>query len=138
LLTYIRAEAGPQHRQLITDLFEKISFYDNRVEAVAAKKRSDGRYDVTLDLHADKRYADGQGKETAGRLDDWIEVGVFARGPSGKEADEKVLYLQRHHVTAQNAKVTVVVDEAPYEAGFDPYNKLIDRVSEDNRKRVSL
>ncbi len=138
LLTYIRAEAGPQHRQLISDLFETISFYDNRVEAVAAKKRADGRYEVTLDLHAAKRYADGKGKETAGKLDDWIEVGVFARGPSGKEADEKVLYLKRQHVTTQNPKVTVVVDELPYEAGFDPYNKLIDRVSSDNRKRITL
>lgn len=138
LLTYIRAEAGPQHQQLIGDLFETISFYDNRVEAVAAKKRGDGKYDVTLNLHAAKRYADGKGKETAGKLDDWIEVGVFARGPSGEEADEKVLYLKRHHVTAQNPTVTVVVDEAPYEAGFDPYNKLIDRVSSDNRKRVTL
>ena len=138
LLTYIRAEAGPRHAQLITDLFEKISFYDNRVEAVAAKKRGDGRYDVTLDLHAAKRYADGKGKETAGRLDDWIDVGVFARGPPGEEADEKVLYLKRHRITTANPKVTVVVDEAPYEAGFDPYNKLIDRVSSDNRKRVTL
>ena len=101
-------------------------------------KREDGRYTVTLDLHAAKHYADGQGKETAAALDDWIDVAVFARGPSGKEADEKVLYLQRHHVTSKNPKVTVVIDELPYEAGFDPYNKLIDRVSSDNRRRVVL
>ena len=30
------------------------------------------------------------------------------------------------------------VKQQPYEAGFDPYNKLIDRVSTDNRKRVTL
>ena len=73
--------------------------------------------------------ADGEGKETAGKLDDWIEVGVFARGPSGKERDEKVLYLERHHITTADPVITVTVDEAPFEAGFDPYNKLIDRVS---------
>jgi len=138
LLDYIRAEAGPKQQTLITDLFEKISFYDNRVEAAVARKRADGRYDVTLTLHAAKRYADGKGKESAAALDDWIEVGVFARGPSGTESDEKVLYLKRHHITTQNPKITITVDEAPYEAGFDPYNKLIDRVSSDNRKRVSL
>jgi hypothetical protein len=48
------------------------------------------------------------------------------------------LYLQRHHITAEHPKLTVVVDAPPYEAGFDPYNKLIDRVSSDNRKRVAL
>jgi ABC-2 type transport system permease protein len=31
-----------------------------------------------------------------------------------------------------------VVDAEPHEAGFDPNNKLIDRVSSDNRKRVQL
>lgn len=123
---------------MITDLFEKISFYDNRVEAAVAKKRADGRYSVTLDLYAAKRYADGKGKETAAKLDDWIEVGVFARGPSGEEVDEKVLYLQRMRVTSEHPMVTVVVDALPYEAGFDPYNKLIDRISSDNRKRISF
>jgi ABC-2 type transport system permease protein len=138
LLDYIRAEAGPQHASLIADLFEKISFYDNRVETAVAKKRADGKYEVVLDLHAAKLYADGKGKETPGKLDDWVEVGVFARGPSGKEADEKVLYLKRHRITSGRPKLTVVVDAEPYEAGFDPYNTLIDRVSSDNRKRISL
>ena len=138
LLEYIRAEAGSQHERLISDLFEKISFYDNRVEAATAKKRTDGKYAVTLDLRAAKLYADGKGKETAGNMDDWVEVGVFARAPSGKESEEKVLYLKRHRITVGQPKLTVVVDAEPYEAGFDPYNKLIDRVSSDNRKRVSL
>ncbi len=138
LLDAIRAEAGPQHETLIADLFEKISFYDNRVQEASATKRADGKYQVVLDLHAAKRYADGEGRETEGRLDDWIEVGVFARGPSGKERDEKPLYLQRHRITTKNPKITVVVDAEPYEAGFDPYNKLIDRVSSDNRKRITL
>ncbi|MGO1069431.1 ABC transporter permease/M1 family aminopeptidase [Lysobacter sp. CA199] len=138
LLTYLRAQATPEQQGLITDLFEKISFYDNRVEEASVKKRPDGKYEVTMRLHAAKRYADGQGRETAGKLDDWIEIGVFARGPSGKEADEKVLLLQRRHITDGAPSITVVVDRLPYEVGFDPYNKLIDRVSSDNRKRVSL
>lgn len=138
LLDFIRAEAKPEQQSLITDLFEKISFYDNRVVEATAKKRTDGRYDVTLQLHADKRYADGVGKETPGTLDDWIDVGVFAKGASGKERDEKVLYLQRHHITSAAPSITVTVDQKPDEAGFDPYNKLIDRVSADNRKRVTV
>lgn len=138
LLDYIRAEAGPQHESLIADLFEKIAFYDNRVVEAKAKKRADGKYEVVLDLHAAKLYVDGQGKETPAKIDDWVEVGVFARGPSGEEEDEKVLYLKRHRIASGEPKITVVVDAEPYEAGFDPYNKLIDRVSADNRKRMSL
>ncbi len=135
LLTYIRAEATPDQQVLITDLFEKISFYDNRIEEATAKKRSDGKYDVSVTIHADKLYSDGQGKETAGKLDDWIEIGVFA-GEDNK--DQKTLYLKRHHITQKNQTITVVVDQLPSEAGFDPNNKLIDRVSRDNRRKVSI
>ena len=138
LLDFIRAEARPDQQGLITDLFEKISFYDNRVEQATAKKRADGKYEVTLKVHSAKRHADGKGKETAGKLDDWIDVGVFARGQSGEERDEKTLFLKRYHVTTENPDISMVVDQLPYEAGFDPYNKLIDRVSSDNRKKVSV
>ena len=138
LLDDIRAEAGPGHEALITDLFEKIAFYDNRLEAATAKKRADGKYEVTLDLRAAKRYADGKGRESPGRLDDWIEVAVYAKASSGKEADQKPLYLQRQHVTAERTTLRIVVDGEPYEAGFDPDNKLIDRVPADNRRKIDL
>ncbi|WP_329837023.1 ABC transporter permease/M1 family aminopeptidase [Stenotrophomonas geniculata] len=138
LLAYIRAETPADRQPLVTDLFEKISFYDNRVMVASARKRDDGRYDVTLDLHAAKQYADGKGQESDRKMDDWIEIGVFANGPSGKERDQRVLYLQRHHITSADPKITVTVDEKPDEAGFDPYNKLIDRVSDDNRRKVTM
>ncbi len=138
LLGFIRAEATPAQQSLITDLFETISFYDNRVQDATATKRADGKYEVKLVLHAAKAYADGTGKEVAGTLDDWVEVGVFARGASGKERGEKVLYLERHRITTKSPAITLVVDERPHEAGFDPYNKLIDRVSSDNRKKISF
>jgi aminopeptidase N len=138
LLDYLRAETPADRQQLLTDLFEKITLYDNRLETASARKRADGRYDVTLKLHAAKVHADGQGKETPAALDDWVEIGVFANGPSGKERDQKVLYLQRHHITTAAPTITVTVDAKPDEAGFDPYNKLIDRVSEDNRRKVTM
>lgn len=138
LLAYIRAETPADRQQVVTDLFEKITLYDNRLLEAKARRRADGKYEVTLALHAEKRYADGGGKETAGKMDDWIEVGVFANAASGKERDQKVLYLQRHHITEAAPTITVVVDGKPDEAGFDPYNKLIDRVSDDNRRKVSL
>jgi ABC-2 type transport system permease protein len=137
LLAYIREEAGPQHEALITDLFERIVFYDNRVEDVQIEALADGRYALTLQLHAAKFHADGVGKETPVAVDDWIEVGVFARAPGASEQEETVLSLKRHHITTAAPEIRIEVDALPYEVGFDPYNKLIDRVSRDNRKRVS-
>jgi ABC-2 type transport system ATP-binding protein len=55
--------------------------------------------------------------------------------PREPEAKERVLYLQRHRITTSQGKLELVTDEAPDEAGIDPYNKLIDRIVDDNRKR---
>jgi ABC-type transport system involved in multi-copper enzyme maturation permease subunit len=138
LLEYIRAEASPELQSLITDLFQRITFYDNRVVDAKATKRADGRWDVTLSLRAGKIYSDGLGKETPAPMDDQVEVAVFARAPGADEADERVLFLERRRITEAEPTITVTVDEAPYEVGFDPYNKLIDRVPSDNRKRVAV
>ena len=138
LLAYIRAETPVEKQGLLKDLFETITFYDNRVLEAKAHKRADGKYEVELELSASKLRADGTGKESDAPLDDWIEIAVFSRPKSGKEAEEKVLHLEKPHVTQQRRTVKLVVDSEPYEAGFDPYNKLIDRIPADNRKRITL
>lgn len=137
LLKLIREEAGPQHERLIVDLFEKITFYDNRVVSAEASAREDGKFALKLELSAAKLYADGVGKETPAELDEWIEVGVYAE-PEGEQEQGEVLYLERHRITEQTVTLELVLDQEPYEAGFDPSYKLIDRVSGDNRKRVTV
>ncbi|MEA5125259.1 ABC transporter permease/M1 family aminopeptidase [Xanthomonas floridensis] len=137
LLQAIRAEARPDQQTLITDLFEKIIFYDNRVVDAQARRRPDGRFAVTVRAHAAKRQADGKGKEQPVPMDDWIDVAVYGL-PAGKNVDPTILALQRQHVTSESPSFSFVVDSLPIEAGFDPDNTLIDRVPEDNRKRVSL
>jgi ABC-2 type transport system permease protein len=137
-LADLREEAGPQWSPLITDLFDKITFFDNRVLEATAKHRADGKYDVTLKVHAAKFYADGVGKETPAKVDVPIDIGVFARAADGKEQHEKVLFLEKRTVADGDSSITITVDAEPYEAGIDPYNKLVDRVSDDNRMRVTI
>jgi aminopeptidase N len=138
LLEYIRAEAPADKQALITDMFEKIVFYDNRVLEASAKKRADGQWDVTMKLHLAKLEADGKGKETPRAYDEPVEIGVFARAKGKKEADERVLLLEKRVLSGANPVVTVTVRDQPFEVGVDPYNKMIDRVSRDNRKEVSI
>jgi len=137
-LAFLREDAGPQNASLITDLFEKITIFDDRVSAATAKKRDDGKYDVTLSVHAGKTYVDGVGKETKATFDVPVDIGVFAKSPDGQEQNEKVLFLEKRMVADGDSSVTVTVDGEPYEAGIDPYNKLVDRVSDDNRMHVTL
>jgi ABC-2 type transport system permease protein len=138
LLAYLRAETPPDKQTLLDELFANIIFYDNRVVRATSSRRADGKYTLQLELSARKLEADGIGKETARPLDDWVELGVFARAPGDdSEEHEKVLYLQKHHITTESAKLTLVVAEKPAQVGFDPYNKLIDRIPDDNRLDVS-
>ena len=134
----LRDEAGAQWSPLITDLFQKITLYDNRMIEASAKRRSDGRYDVQLKVHAAKIYADGLGKESPGTISERIDVGVFARGSDDKEAHQKVLYLDKRAIADGDSTISLTVDGVPFEAGIDPYNKLVDRVSDDNRLRVTI
>jgi hypothetical protein len=138
LLDYIRAEAPESKHALIADLFEKIVFYDNRVLDAKAVKRADGQWDVTMKLHLAKMEADGHGKEAARAYDEPVEIGIFARADGAKEKDERVLFLEKRVLAGDNPVVMVTVKEKPFEVGVDPYNKMIDRVSKDNRKTVSV
>ena len=138
LVDYIRAEAPPAKHALIADLFEKIVFYDNRVLEASAKKRADGQWDVTMKLHLAKMEADGKGKETPRAYDEPVEIGIFARAKGAKEADERVLLLEKRVLSGDKPVLTITVKEQPFEVGVDPYNKMIDRVSRDNRKEVSV
>ena len=138
LLAYIRAEAPQDKQALITDLFEKIVFYDNRVTDAKAKKRADGQWDVTMTLHLAKMEADGKGKETPRAYDEPVEIAVFARAPGAKESEERVLFTEKRLLVGSEPVVTVTVKEQPFDVGVDPYNKMIDRVSRDNRKEVVI
>ncbi|MES3021975.1 MAG: M1 family aminopeptidase [Pseudomonadota bacterium] len=133
LLAFIRAEARPDQQDLITDMFEKIVIYDNRVLEAYARQRGDGKWDVTVKLSLAKIEADGKGKESVRKYDEAVDVAVF-----GGAKGERVLHRKKVVLPAGESSVTITVAEKPYDAGVDPYNLLIDRVAADNRKKLTL
>lgn len=138
LIADLRAVAGPEYQNLITDFFDRITLFDDRMVSATASKLPDGRYQVTMHVHAAKYYADGKGTETRAKLDLPIWIGVFAQAKDGEEQDEKPLYLAKYPVKDGDSTITVTVDGKPYEAGIDPFNELVDRVSSDNRAPVTI
>ncbi len=138
-LRLLREEAGPQHETLIADLFERITLYDMKARDAVARKRPDGSYDLSFTIEARKLYADGKGKETEAPLDEPFEIGVFAEEPGRKEFKaESVLAFERRPLKSGEQQVSLVVRGEPKHVGVDPYNKRIDRNSDDNLTRVEL
>ncbi len=138
LLGYIRAETPQDKQELITDMFERIVFYDNRVLESTAKQRQDGQWDVTFKVRLAKTQADGKGKETVRAYDEPVDIAVFARAAGAAEKDERILFREKRRLPAGESTLTITVKDKPYEVGVDPYNLLIDRVASDNRKLVTL
>jgi ABC-2 type transport system permease protein len=171
-LKLLRAEAGPDKEQVISDLFDKITLLDLKATNAVVHKLPDGKYSVAFDAVARKFYADGAGNETEVAIDEPVEVGVFTEKPGSAGFDaSKVLLLQtvpiRHDASVHAAlaaaggprsrwispfyspdhdashapgsiPVTVTVDGRPSWVGIDPYNKRIDRNSDDNLTPVDM
>ena len=132
-LKLLRAEAGPRHDALITDLFERITLLDMKASQPRATRRADGRYDVSFEVDARKLYADGKGRETESPLAELFDIGVFDAEPGKAGFSEKsVLLFEQRLLKTGRQTVTVVVERAPRWVGVDPYNKRIDRNSDDN------
>jgi len=128
LVDAIRAQTPAELEYLVDDGFNKIVFYDNKAVSATSQKMPDGKYKVTLQVQARKLEADGNGAETRVPLADFIEIGVF----SGKKDEEKPLYLKKEKLTEEHKTFVITVDQPPTLAGIDPYNKLIDRIADDN------
>jgi hypothetical protein len=138
LIRHLRAEATTQPQQdLITDLFEKIILWDMKVKEASVTERDDGRFDVTINVSATKFEADGEGQQTEVPLVMDVDIGIFSENPDDvTEGDAHVLFFEKHNITSGEHSMSYVVDKRPTHVGIDPYNKLIDRNSDDNIDKV--
>jgi ABC-2 type transport system permease protein len=138
-------------------MFETITLYDNRVSKATSKKLPNGKYQVDIEFEVSKYKADDTGKrifkDKKGKtlsytkkgdkfatdsypLADYIEIGVFNEQTLKGKKSDKELYLKKVKINKINNSISVIVNEKPTEVGVDPYNKLIDTQSEDNRRKL--
>ncbi|MEO9572026.1 MAG: M1 family aminopeptidase [Polaribacter sp.] len=157
MVDYIK-EATPDSLQyVIKDMFETITLYRNRILDAKSTELENGKYEVEIEFEVSKYRNDKKGKRYYGEktgdtlsyktdkmkkpilsvpLADYIDIGIFTEEEIDGVTKEKELYLKKHKVTEINNKITIIVDKKPTEVGIDPYNKLIDTQSEDNRRKL--
>jgi hypothetical protein len=133
LLQEFRKVTPDSLQYLITDMFETITFYENKSEKAEFEDIGNGKFKVTLETSTQKFRADSIGNETPIEFKDWIDIGVFAKDDKGKD---KLLYLQKHKIMQKDNKFEITVEGKPEKVGIDPIHKLIDRHPKDNLKSV--
>lgn len=154
LVGMIKANTPDSLQYFVRDMFEHITLYNNRVTDASVEEKDNGTYIVTMDTQTSKYrtgergrrsytniYGDSLVVDIEGQrkplqslpLQDYIDIGIFGQSEEGEEI---VLYNKRHKISEVINQFTITVDAEPIEVGIDPYNKLIDTNSEDNRKRL--
>jgi len=134
LIGYLREVTPDSLQYLITDMWETITLYENRVTEATYTETSDGNFLVDMDISTLKYRADSLGNETAIEFGDWIDVGIYGETEAGKDT---LLYLQKHYFDQEETQLQIRVEQKPEMAGIDPIYKLIDRNTDDNTKSVS-
>lgn len=137
LVDRLKAQTPAELQYLIKDLFEDITIFANRTIDAKATKHTDGKYLVQIEVECSKFKADEKGTETESEMNDWIEIGAFAKPESGKRYG-KLLHRERIQLTSGKHKLEFLVEEEPYQAGIDPRNLMIDRMPDDNLKKLTI
>lgn len=118
---------------VVKDLFEDITIYENYVKELKSVKQPDGKYKVTLTVGSGKFKADSVGKSKAVPVNDWMDIGIFTQQDVKGKKVSKELLLKKIKMDKPVKTFEFIVDQEPFSAGLDPYNKLIDRIPENNR-----
>ncbi|HAZ24051.1 MAG TPA: hypothetical protein DCY95_04875, partial [Algoriphagus sp.] len=142
LYRHLKAVTPDSIQYYLDDTWNKITLYDNRAESVSTKKLGDNEYEITLNIRSQKLYADETGRESNAEYKaDYIDIGVFAAEDKDENGRTRVnpLYIQKHKIKPGASTITIKVKGGvPVKAGIDPYNKLIDRVPDDNTTSISI
>lgn len=133
---YISTAVPDSLHYYIEDSFENITLYENRITK-AEYEPVGNKFKAKLTVQSKKKYYDGLGKELEeGKTKNLIDIGVFlADSKNDRGMTKKVpLYLKKHWLEPGEQVIEIIVDSRPEKAGIDPYNKLIDRIPDDNIK----
>ena len=132
---YIDSATPDSLKYFIEESFKNITLYENRMREVKYEALDNGKYKVKLTFDSQKIQYDGNGNETARpERANLIDIGIFGEDGKNERGMTKMqpIYLQKHWIKPGQQELEFIVDEEPVKAGIDPYNKLIDRISDDN------
>lgn len=129
LIASIRQSTPDSMKYLLSDMFEKIVLYDNKLTSADYSKNTGGGFKVNATVQSTKYEDDSTGNEKAVASNDYIEVGVY-------DKDSKCLSLQKYKMAKGVNKIALTVNKEPYKVVVDPAHLLIDKKLDDNEKTM--
>lgn len=122
-------------KPLLSDLFERNTWWELKTTKVNADSAGQGQWRVTLDVNARKVVVDTKGLETEVPMNDLVEIGVYGAGSNATRGVR--LYRALHRIKSGQQKISLVVNARPVRGGIDPRYLLIDDEPSDNMKEIS-
>jgi len=119
----------------VDDGFKEIVLYENRVVDAKTMAMENGKWETTFIVNSKKIYYDDTGKERdIDTKKNLVDIGLFGEDVVNEDqvTIKNPFYFELKWLQPGDNTFTIVTDEKPEKAGIDPYNKLIDRNSDDN------
>ena len=124
-------------QNLVTDMFDRITLYENRITDAAVKKLPNGKFQVNFTVSSKKLVADSLGTERPAAENDYLPLAVFA-APGKDKKPLPPLLLTKRRLHAGDNKFEFITAREPAKVVVDPYHEFIDRVQKDNSQEVKL
>ena len=135
---YIKEVTPDSLKYYLEDSFEKITLYENKVTEATFKKLENNTYEVELTVESAKKYYDGNGKEVdAPKQANLLDIAIFQKDTILNGKTKKVpLVLAKKWINPGKSIFSFITNTEPVKGGIDPYNKMIDRIPDDNLKSM--
>ncbi|NME67404.1 ABC transporter permease/M1 family aminopeptidase [Flammeovirga aprica] len=130
-LRHLQPKVPDSLQYLIGDWFEDITLYDYRIKEASLSEIDSNSYEVSLQVEAKKIKADSIGNEVNVPVKEWVEIGFY------QDNDEKELfYTEKVFLQNESQTIQIKLDKKPVKAAIDPKRLYVERVINDNSKKL--
>ncbi len=143
LIDYLREAAGPDYDQLITDQWDRMTYWELAFGEgdIKVSPNSDGTYTIEIPFKLDKKISTEEEPkkisvtEIEGEaLNEWIEIGFYKNKPKDKWSDWAA--LEKVRVSKSETTLSFTVKDRPGHIALDPRRLLQEKNVTDNVKEL--
>lgn len=123
LVERLRKATPDSLKYMVHDLFERVTFYDNKIENVKILSNKKGAYEIEVDFTVLKYRNKAEGALLG--LNDYIEIGFY-------NEDDELLSVEVFKIVKNSNKIRFQINGKPSKVIIDPNYLLIEKNSDDN------